>query len=458
MDTKVDSHQVDSDQAARGIAMSIARDRRPMAQLGSDADYLRVTRGVRNLLIGVVLLVGVLVLLSMFVRVEEIARARGEFIPVQRVQIIQTPEGGALEAILVRNDQRVAKGEVLAKFRAVDLLRDISLSDVRVGRLEIEIERLDALADRREPQLEKFRAAFGSMVEEAIQLHQQQTLALRRETEQKDQAITEVKASLGSAEQKIPAAKQSLDATTEMRERTREGVEIGVIARNRLAQVEEQAAQAERTYIELVTSLDELKARINSLEAEKAALAAKAASDARKERAERIEQLGEAVVARQALHARSTDIEVKAPVGGIVQKVSETPIGTVIVAGGIVCEVVPTEGGVLMQARVAPRDIGFVHVGQEAVVKADTFDYGRFGSIKGKVVRISPSSRSAGQGLEPYFAVEIELEREYVGTNTTHVVTPGMTGEANILTGSKTIFQYLLKPVYVTLDTALRER
>lgn len=452
------TRQVSDRQGDKGIAMSIARDHRPAVQIGSDADYMRVTRGVRNLLLLVVAVVTVLVLLSLFVRVEEVARARGEFVPVQRVQIIQTPEGGALAAIAVRNDQRVQKGQVLAKFRASDLLRDLALSDVRIGRLEIEIERLDAFADGREPALESYRARYTSMVQEALQLHQQQALALKRDTEQKEQAITEVRATLSSAEQKIPTAKLSMAATLELRDRTREGAQIGVIARNRVAQVEEQAAQAERTYIELVTSLDELKARINSLEAEKAALLAKAASDARKERAERIEQLGEAIVARDAFRARSTDIEVTAPINGIVQKVSETPIGTVIAAGGTVCEIVPIEGGVLMQARITPRDIGFVRIGQEAVVKADAFDYGRFGAVRGKVARISPSSRTAGPDQEPYFAAEIELERDHVGVNTGHVVTPGMTGEANILTGSKTIFQYLLKPIYVTLDTALRER
>jgi HlyD family type I secretion membrane fusion protein len=454
----VDNRRLEQSQAPSGIARSIARDRRPTAQLGSDLDYLRVTRGVRNLLIGVVALVGTLVVLSLFVRVEEIARARGEFIPVQRVQVIQTPEGGALDAIFVRNDQRVEKGRLLARFRGGDIVRDLALATGRMGRLEIEIERLDALADRREPDLEKFRTDFPILVQEAMDLHRQQTLALRRDLEQRDQAIAKEKATLSSAEKKIPTAKYSLTATMEMRRRTRDGADAGVIAGNRVAEVEEQAAQAERVYIELVTSLDELKAQISSLEAERAALIAKSASDARKERAERLEQLDEAVVARQALQARSLDIEVKAPVAGIVQKVSETPIGTVITAGGVVCEIVPTEGGVLMQARVAPRDIGFVHVGEEALVKADTFDYGRFGAIKGTVVRISPSSRSPGEGQEPFFAVEIELKQDYVGTERSHVVTPGMTGEASILTGSKTIFQYLLKPVYVTLDSALRER
>jgi HlyD family type I secretion membrane fusion protein len=387
-----------------------------------------------------------------------VALARGEFIPVQRVQVIQTPEGGALSAILVRNDDRVKKGDVLAKFRATDLLRDIELADVRAGRLQIEIERLDALASGREPNLEPYRQKYGSMVDEALQLHRQQVLKLQSDLDQKNHTIAEVQTTLKSAEDKIPAAKTALQAALELRDRTRDGARTGIIPRNRVAQVEEQAAQDERTYIGLVSSLDEYKARIRSIGAEKAAIVAKTASDARDQRAQRIEQLSEVQAQMAALKSRSADIEVKAPVDGIVQKVSETPVGTVIKAGGTVCEIVPTEGGVLMQARVTPRDIGFVHVGDEAVVKADAFDYGRFGAVHGKVVRIAPSSRAGAPNEEPFFPVEVNLEQAYIGSDPEHAVSPGMTGEADILTGQKTIFQYVLKPIYTTLDSALRER
>jgi HlyD family type I secretion membrane fusion protein len=452
----VDNRALDSQ--AQKIATPIARDRRSTMQIGSDVDYERVTRGGRNLLIGVIALVGLVILLSLFVKVEEVARARGEFVPIQRLQVIQTAEGGLLEDILVRNDDRVTKGQVIARFRATDLLRDIQLNEVRIARLQIEIERLDAQADGREPNLDPYRDKYSEMVNEALALHEQQTQRLQADLNQRDHGIDEVKVSLAAAEQQIPSAQSSLRATQELLERTRVGAQKEVVTRSRVVAVEEQAAQSERTYIQLVTSLDELKARIRSLEAERASLIAKSTGDARNERAERIEQLNEANVTLVALRNRAEGIEVRAPVNGIVHRVSETPIGTVIPAGGTVCEIVPTDGGVLMQVRVAPRDIGFVHIGQNALVKADAFEYGRFGAIQGNVVRIAPSSSAAQPGQEPFFPVEVELQQGYVGTDESHAVTPGMTGEAGILTGEKTVFQYLLKPIYVTLASAMQER
>lgn len=441
-----------------GITRTIGRDTRPITQIGSDVDYARVTAGVRYLVLGVVLVVAILVVLSLFVTIEEVARARGDFAPVQRVQVIQTPEGGTLSDIFVRNDDRVQAGQIIAKFRASNLKRDLAQTEAKEAQLQVEMERLDAFAQHRTPNLEQYRTKYSELVDAAMALNQEEVLRLKRDVDEKEQQIAEVKASLDGAQQKIPGAKSSMQSATDLQDRVREGVRTGVVAPNRQAVVDEQAAEAERTYIALVSSLDEFKSKIQALQAERDALVAKATSDARNQRAERVGQLRQVQAQLTDYHARAEDIEVKAPVNGIVHKVSETPVGTVIAAGGTVCEIVPTDGGVLMATHVSPRDIGFVHVGQKAIVKADAFDYSRFGSIEGKVARISPESKADVPGQQPFFVAEIELAQGYVGVDKSHVVTPGMTGEASILTGEKTIFQYLLKPIYVTLDSALRER
>ena len=450
---------MDSDsRAGKSITLAIAEERRPATQIGSDIDYAQVTRGIRMLLIGVIGLVAILVVLSLFVKVEEVARARGEFVPVQRVQVIQTPEGGAMEAVLVRNDEAVQKGQPIAKFRAADLVSALQRAEVRIAYLEIQIERLSAFASGRPTRFARFQDRYASMVREAEELNVELVRQRERNLEQADRQIDEERSALTAAQSEIPAAKSSLNATKELLERMRGGVSKGVIAPNRLAQVEEQAAQSERIYTQLVASLDQHAARIKSLEAERGVIMAKAASDALSQRSEFMGELSELEATQKAYQSRSFDIEVRAPIAGIIQKISETPIGTVIPAGGTVCEIVPTEGGVLMQARVSSHDIGFVQVGQKVDVKSDAFDYGRFGSITGRLARIAPSSALSDNGQMPYFLVEVDLDQPYVGTNKTHIVTPGMTGEAAILTGEKSIFQYLLKPIYLAADTALRER
>lgn len=446
------------DQTDKGITTSLGQERRPATQIGRDLDYAEVTRGVRMLLIAVIAVVAILFGLSLVVKVEEVARARGDFTPVNRVQVIQTPEGGAIASVLVRNGEQVRKGQLLAKFRAAELMRDLERTDVRMAYLQINIERLDAFADRRAPVFRPFEAQYPTMVAEALALHIEQTREFERNLEQKDRQIDEEETAIGAAQSEIPAARSSLEASRDLLTRLREGVARGVVALNRLAQIEEQVAQAERVHSQLVASLDQHNARIKRLEAEREALIAKAVADARDQRGALIVEMNELKATQAAYRSRSLDVDVTAPVDGIVQKISETPIGTVVPPGGTVCEIVPTEGGVLMQAHVSPRDIGFVRLGQMAVVKSDAFDFGRFGSIPGKVTRISASNTQDLPGQEPYILVEIGLDQPYVGEDRTHMVTPGMTGEVTILTGQKTIFQYLLKPIYLTLDTAFHER
>ncbi len=439
------------------IAISISQERRPTAQIGSEIDYLRITRGVRLLVAGVIGFVLVLLALSIVIPVDEVTRARGEFIPAQRVQVIQTPEGGAIEAILVQNEDRVVAGQVIARFRATDLTRDIDRTASRLVYLQIQIERLDAVAAQRTPNFAPFEKEHADMVREAQSLYAGQVQQLQSTLQETDRQIDEQNSSITAAQHEIPAAKSSMDANQELLQRVREGAANGVIPRNRVAQAEDQAAQSQRTYTQLVTSVDQFTSRIQRLQATRNVAIAKSVSDARSQRAELMEQLSELKATAAAYQSRSTDIEVKAPVDGIVQKISETPIGTVIQAGGTVCEIVPTAGGVLLQSRVAPRDIGFVHVGQKASVKSDAFDFSRFGSIPGRVVRIAAMNTQANPVASPYITVEIELDQSYAGSDKSHVVTPGMTGEAAILTGRQTIFQYVLKPFY-TLNSAFSER
>lgn len=439
------------------IAISVAEERRPATQIGTEVDYLRITRGVRLLVTGVIVFVAVLLGLAMVIPVNAVTRARGTFIPAQRVQVIQTPEGGAIEAIYVRNDDHVVAGQPIARFRATDLLRDIERTTSRLAYLQIQIERLDAVASQREPDFTQFEKQYPDVVREAQSLFAGQVQQLKSALFETDRQIDEQKTSIAAAEHEIPSAKASMDANREVLERMREGVAQGVVPRNRLAQAEDAAAQAQRTHTQLVTSVQQYNSKIQTLQATREATLAKSLADARSQRAELMQQYTELQATAAAYKSRSTDIVVKAPVNGIIQNISETPIGTVIQAGGTVCEIVPTDGGVVMQAQVSTRDIGFIQVGQTASVKSDAFDYSRFGSIPGKVARIAAMDTRTNATALPYIRVEIDLDQPHVGNDKSHVVTPGMTGEAAIQTGSQTIFQYLLKPFY-TLNSAFSER
>jgi adhesin transport system membrane fusion protein len=110
-----------------------------------------------------------------------------------------------------------------------------------------------------------------------------------------------------------------------------------------------------------------------------------------------------------------------------------------------------------MEVMVLPRDIGFIKEGQRASVKLDSFDSARFGAVEGHVKRVAPTSTKMKENGAPFYKVEVALAKPFVGAEN-HRLMPGMTGEADIATGRKSVMQYLLKPIFLASDTAFHER
>lgn len=443
----------------RSIVDLVGADQRSALDVGRMLAPDRSTRAVRRLLLFVVALVAAFIVLAAFAQMEELARARGEIVPSQRLQTIQTQRGGVLAELAVRDGDVIAAGDLIARFRAADIARDRAQVGVRTASLEIDLARWGAVADGLEqPDLSGFEEQYPELVAEARSLFANQNQVLARQLEQKTEEIEQARYSAAAYDAEIPSAQASFDAASEVLERARDGVARGVIPANRLAEVEEAAAAAQRTLLQLTSGRDDRASRVRALMAENDEIVARAVQEARAKRAEILEQLAELRAEAEALEIESGDIEVRSPVEGIVLNVSDTPLGTVIEPGGTVAEIIPTEGGVVFEARVSTRDIGFVEVGQRALVKIDAFDFSRFGAVEGEVARVSPSSIEVPQTGAQYFLVEIALAQPFVGSNEQFVMTPGMQGEADIVTGEKSLAQYLLKPVFLAADTSFHER
>lgn len=158
------------------------------------------------------------------------------------------------------------------------------------------------------------------------------------------------------------------------------------------------------------------------------------------------------------LRDRVTRLDITAPVNGIVKGMTTNTVGGVITPGGLVTEIVPIDEELVVEARISPIDIGHISIGQKATIKITTFDFARFGSIDGKVTKISASTFK-DRDNEVYYKAEVALAKKYVGTDgKKNLVLPGMVTEIDINTGERTVLRYLLRPVFQSLDVALSER
>ncbi|MCW2483117.1 HlyD family type I secretion periplasmic adaptor subunit, partial [Candidatus Symbiopectobacterium sp. NZEC135] len=181
-------------------------------------------------------------------------------------------------------------------------------------------------------------------------------------------------------------------------------------------------------------------------------------SDALTQLTEAQTSLNKIAATGKALEDRVNRTLVVSPVKGIVQQMMVNTIGGVIQPGNDIVEIVPLDENLLVEAKISPRDIAFLHAGQNAIIKLTAYDYTIYGGLKGKVEQISPDTMTDKEG-NSFYIVRLRTDKNYLGTEDKPlVIIPGMVASVDIITGKKTILSYLLKPIIRANAEALRER
>lgn len=371
-------------------------------------------------LIGSVL-VGGLVWAS-FARVEEITQGEAKVISLSREQVIQSLEGGILAEMNVREGSIVEKGEVLLKIdptRAQSSYRE-ALSKV-IG-LKASITRLRSEAYQQPLE-------FDEMVKQDPTVIAQETRAYTARKRALDESVSALQRSYALSSREIRLA-EPLAAK-------------GLMSEVELLRIQRQANEIKSQIVE----------RINKFQAE-------ANSELAKMELE-LSQTSENLVGRADIVDRTT---ITAPVRGTVKNVRVNTIGGVIQPGEHILEIVPLEEQLLVEGKIRPSDVAFLHPGLPATVKITAYDYAIYGGLKGTVEHISPDTlkddqkAAAGRPDDTYYRVLILTDSsELTAGGKSLPIIPGMVASVEIRTGEKTILDYLLKPVLKARE-AFRER
>lgn len=151
-------------------------------------------------------------------------------------------------------------------------------------------------------------------------------------------------------------------------------------------------------------------------------------------------------------------MEIRAPTRGLVKGLSTHTIGGVVGSGQLLMEIVPMRQELFVEAKIQPKDVGHIEIGQNVKVKVSSFDFARYGAVEGTITQISPATYSDEEG-EVYYKGRISLTKHYVGDDPKrNFILPGMTVQADIKTGEKTVIAYLLKPIQIAREQAFSER
>jgi HlyD family type I secretion membrane fusion protein len=232
----------------------------------------------------------------------------------------------------------------------------------------------------------------------------------------------------------------------------------GLVSRSEVLALSAQAAETESDYRELVDGIAVAEDAVTEAELSRAEAEDRFESETRGELGKVTHELVQLEQTVLKLRDRVRRLDVRAPVSGIVKGLSVHSVMSVIEGGQLILELVPVGDDLVVEARISPSEVGHVHAGQLAEVKVDSYDPARYGSIDGSVRRISPSTYLDENGM-PYYRAEVTLSRNHVGENGQGLlVVPGMTVQADIVTGQKTVLEYLIRPVSRGFGESFRER
>lgn len=382
-----------------------------------DDDGRYLTRSARVVQLFVALLVAMLVW-AYFARLDEVSTGDGRVIPTSREQVIQSLEGGIVATLHVREDQVVEPGQILAQLDPTKSESDVEESAAKYRAALAAAARLEAEVTGTSLRFPTTLDAYPVLITSETELY-----TARRQALEDSLRWIEESLSLVSSELKLNEELRSVGAAS--------NVEV-IRLRRQIVELELKKVEIKSEYV------------------------VKAREELTKANAE-VNSLSPVVTGRADSLARLTH---RSPVRGIVKNIEVSTIGGVVPPNGKLMDIIPLGDELLIEARISPRDIAYIHPGQRASVKISAYDYAVYGSLDGKVTTISPDTIQDEVDREIYYyRVFIKTEKDALvnSAGREFPIVPGMVANVDIHTGEKTVLEYLIKP-FNKAQEALRER
>jgi adhesin transport system membrane fusion protein len=376
------------------------------------------------------------VLWAHFAVLDEVKRGDGRVIPARQIQVVQSLEGGIIDQILVHEGDIVRQEQPLMRINDTKFASEFGEVRERRGAVAARVARLEAeaqgLAELKFPD-ELIRSA-----PRAVETERSVFETRTRKVAQDIDVLSQQQARLS----------ENLKLLNREVELTRRLHVQKVVPEIEMLRLERQASETRGQLAETLSRIENVKTAFRS----------QADEDLAKSKGD-LAVLDENIKSAQDRVRRT---ELQAPVYGIVNKINLTTIGAVVQPAQNLVEIVPLEDTLLVEGRIRPQDIAFIRSGQDAVVKVTAYDSSVYGSLKGKVERVSADTivdeKLERDKRETFYRVIVRTEKNHLGTAERPLpIIPGMVATVEVLTGEKSVLDYLLKPARTLREEALRE-
>jgi len=390
--------------------------------------------------------------------VDEVAATSGEIVPTGQILSIQHLEGGIIASINIQEGEIVEKGQVMIKLDEAGAATELRQTRARKVGLDLQAERLRAVGTGREPNFTFASKQYSDLIQDQVIIYESQMAA--RE-DKRNVFLTQLdakQAELGVFKDQIETLSRNIDLLLEEFLLREELYKKGLATKLAYLDIKRQLNQARGDLSNIIGDRQRVTEELQEVEDKLLQLGSDDKEQALTEMGVITNELAQVNESMSRLLDRVRRLQITSPVRGIVKGLVFNTVGGVAPPGAVIMEIVPLDKELIVETRINTRDVGFVEIGQPVTVKVTTYDFARFGGIEGQLKEISASTFLDENGA-PYYKGVISLDRSYVGNDEErNRVMPGMTVQADIKTGKKTLLAYLMKPVVSSISTSFRER
>ncbi|OOF29446.1 HlyD family type I secretion periplasmic adaptor subunit [Salinivibrio sp. IB872] len=410
-------------------------------------------------------------------QLDKVTVGQGKVIPSSQLQVVQNLEGGLVKELLVKEGDTVVRGQRLiliddTLFRSDFREREQELNGLRADEIRIRAllesvqindtaaleEWRDSIILNRQPLQvpSDLAAARPGLVNQAQASYQEQLSNIQNQLyvtaqkiRQKEQELIELESRIDNLEQSLAFAQEELNITRPL-------AEEGVVPQIDLIKLQRQLNDTQRELSSAQLSLPSVVSSMREAVFQRLDVALTFRTEQQETLNQVEQQIASMTEGKVSLQDRVARTVVTSPVDGTVKKLHVNTVGGVIQPGMDIIEIVPSEDNLLIEAKIAPQDIAFLRPGLEAVVKFSAYDFTVYGGLNGQLETISADTIQDEEG-NSFYLVKVRTEKNNIGDAETLPIIPGMTASVDIITGKRSVLDYLINPIVRAQNTALRE-
>ena len=387
----------------------------------------------------------IMFLWSYFATLEEVTRGQGRVIASSKIQVIQNLEGGIVKEILVQTGDEVTQSQPLIKLDETQFKAELAAMQQNRAALEANITTLTAESRGSAPVFDaNFTNSYPNLVARELELHQSRMLTQGESIEVLEQRLERLQAQSNAASENFGLIQQEQDIVAPL-------VEKGVESQMELIRLKQRLNEAQSNIFQIDAEIEATNAQLKAEQSSFIEQAREKLQLAKTEYNALIETI-------PTLEDRLERTLVRASMNAVVNRLLVNTIGGVVQPGSPMVELVPIDDELVVEVEISPKDIAYVIPGQRASIKLTAFDFAKFGALDGEVTKISADSISKEDGSIWYLCqVSVPVDTMTTLGKTIQIQT-GMVAQVDIISGEKTVLEYLLEPVTKIANEAFRER